>query len=528
MPLTSFPRTAIRAQPFAAALSIVALLVWLARTAPPIVTDADIAVAEIYTDLALAGELQVGPYSRFGWNHPGPLYFYVQAPLYGLSGGNAAALFVSAAALNLLALWILELTVRRHGGGLIAVLAVSGCLILAWRVPRLLASPWTGHVAILASLALLALCAAVAAGRFSLLPFAVLVGSYVVQTHVGFAPVATGLLGLALVAGAIRAHVTREPLARPLGLSACVLLVLWSLPVTDALRHHDGNLQKLWSFFVSGATARQGHSWSEALLNAAYGWTGIVRTNLDLPWGGHFALDSGPWVGAFAAAQIALLFIAWKASREGRFFEASLSVGSLLALLITIWSLTRIPDDILDHEIFWLSALGAFNLGLIAAVGIRELARVMRMGPMSAPWLMQALRIAAATGGLLLGLHSINDFTAFERRRTDRATIVRAYDALERYMIQEGFRKSLFTLDSSKWSQAAGLLLRMRRAGFEPAISDEWLPMFTRSFRRRGTEDVAVAISRNALPPSQQGQSDAVLVFASSGMYVYASRLIRH
>jgi hypothetical protein len=525
----SLPRMAVRLPGVAAAVVGIALLVWLTRTAQPIVTDSDIAVAEIYTDLALAGDLRVGPYSRFGWNHPGPLYFYLQAPLYGLSGRNAAALFVTAAVLNLLALWILERTIARNGGGLTAALAVAGCLTLAWRVPRLLASPWTAHATVLSSITLLALCAAVAAGRFALLPLTALVASYIIQTHVGFAPLATGLLSLALVTGAIRARRTRKPLAWPLGLSGCVLLAVWSLPAVDALRHHDGNLQRLWSFFLTGTTARQGHSWNEAIVSAVHGLTGIVRTDLDLPWGGHFAPDAGGWPGAFAAVQIVLLVVvAWRSSRQGRPFEANLSLASLLALLIAIWSLTRIPDDILDHEVFWLSALGAFNLGLIAAVGVRELAGIVRVPPIGAPWLTLGLRVVVVTGGILLALRSVEDFTAFERRRTDRATIVRAYDALEHYMIQEGFRKPLVTLESSRWSQAAGILLRMNRAGFEPAVSDEWVPMFTRSFSRRGTEDVAFAIGEHALGPQQQGQPDAVLVFASSGMYVYASRLTRH
>ena len=44
-----------------------------ARTAPDVVTKSDIAVTELYVQLATAGNLLVGPYSRFLWHHPGPL-----------------------------------------------------------------------------------------------------------------------------------------------------------------------------------------------------------------------------------------------------------------------------------------------------------------------------------------------------------------------------------------------------------------------------------------------------------------------
>src|SRR5689334_8006982 len=53
----------------AIALAIVAQ----ARVAPDVVTKADIAVTELYVQLASTGRLLEGPYSRFGWHHPGPL-----------------------------------------------------------------------------------------------------------------------------------------------------------------------------------------------------------------------------------------------------------------------------------------------------------------------------------------------------------------------------------------------------------------------------------------------------------------------
>ena len=59
-----------------------------------------------------------------------------------------------------------------------------------YRVPELAASYWNPHVLVLASLLLVVLCAAVAAGRHALLPAIALVGSFVVQTHLGLAPTA--------------------------------------------------------------------------------------------------------------------------------------------------------------------------------------------------------------------------------------------------------------------------------------------------------------------------------------------------
>ena len=49
-------------------LALLALLTF-ARETPPITTDSDLAVGEIYTQLAGETRLLLGPYSRFGWHH---------------------------------------------------------------------------------------------------------------------------------------------------------------------------------------------------------------------------------------------------------------------------------------------------------------------------------------------------------------------------------------------------------------------------------------------------------------------------
>src|SRR5258706_2457511 len=63
------------------AFATLALLAY-ARQAAPYVPVGDLALIESYTIDASGGKLLVGAYSRFGWNHPGPAYFYLLAPFY--------------------------------------------------------------------------------------------------------------------------------------------------------------------------------------------------------------------------------------------------------------------------------------------------------------------------------------------------------------------------------------------------------------------------------------------------------------
>jgi hypothetical protein len=80
----------------AAAMSLAAT-----RQAAPNFPVSDLAVTETYTILASQGRLLVGPYSRFSWHHPGPIYFYLLVPFYKALGSRTLGLQVGALAISL-------------------------------------------------------------------------------------------------------------------------------------------------------------------------------------------------------------------------------------------------------------------------------------------------------------------------------------------------------------------------------------------------------------------------------------------
>src|SRR5207245_9506948 len=86
----------------AAGLPAVPVLVLLVRAARATwAPSSDWAAIEARTrDVWSSHASLVGPYSRYGWNHPGPLLFYVLALPYRLLGGQPHGLFVGALAHN--------------------------------------------------------------------------------------------------------------------------------------------------------------------------------------------------------------------------------------------------------------------------------------------------------------------------------------------------------------------------------------------------------------------------------------------
>jgi hypothetical protein len=497
---------------FAVLFALLAIVAF-ARLAPPIITEGDFAVSELYTELATHHRLSLGPYSRFGWHHPGPLYFYVQAVPYTLGGRAAASLYATAVALNVIAILTLFWTVSRDGRTTLGVLVSVAVLIFVWRAPRFLASPWTGHIPILATLAFIALSASVMAGRPRGLPLALAFGAFVAQTHLGFAPVVIVLSFVAVASVAMNNQVAGR--WRLMTASVLLVFVLWLPTVIEAVTANGGNVAALWRFFVTDAGS--GHGARTALINWSYGLAGVLRPDLEVGWGGHFTIRYLGWVVPLAIGQLAVLaLIAWRDLTSGRRFEGSFAVAALTASCIGLWALTRVRDDILDHEIFWLTPLGAMNLAIVLSAVSRRFVWVR---------LPSGTVAIVALAALVIAIRDLRDLTGFERRRTDRPAIVATYTSIASYVRDTGVQRPLIAIDSALWGHAAGVLLRLEQDRVAFAVGDGSPSMFTRVFPANGREEAIITIGTRELHHTSATRPGNVVVREANPVFVDAIRI---
>ncbi len=70
------------------------------RGVPDVLFTGDGAALELRVLRAVRGVQFLGPYSRFGWSHPGPAYFYLASPFYELFGERGPALNLFAMAVQ--------------------------------------------------------------------------------------------------------------------------------------------------------------------------------------------------------------------------------------------------------------------------------------------------------------------------------------------------------------------------------------------------------------------------------------------
>ncbi|MEO8259863.1 MAG: hypothetical protein ABI868_21140, partial [Acidobacteriota bacterium] len=479
-----------------ASLLIAVELVALARQAQPVTAVSDTAVIESYTAYASQGAQLVGPYSRYGWHHPGPLYFYLLAPFYSLSGSLTTGLNAGALAINLASVLLMAWVMVRAGSGVLAIVTMALVALYAWRVAPMLASPWNPHVIVLPTMALIVVCAAVLSGRAGLLPLVAMIATFVGQTHVGVLPsvlvVSALTSGVVLTAAISEADQDRRRrLIRILWVTLGVLVVLWAVPIWEQISRRPGNVTRLWDFFVGRGGVGQ------PFRSAYAAWTdmlaGVARPDLRLAEGSAFRRSRIPWAEGWAGAQVALLAVtAILAARAGRRFGAALSALIVVAGVTALWSATRIEDMIIDHEVFWVSGFGV--LGTAVLLDAAMAAGGERRGRASP-------RVTAILCGLAVSLVAIAGVRelrvaatrTFAPRPQQVAAAALAESLKQRLPGSAG--RPLVRIEQDVWPVAVGVLLNLQKANVPFAVEDDWLPMFSEISAATGRETTVIEIT---------------------------------
>jgi hypothetical protein len=321
------------------------------------------------------------------------------------------------------------------------------------------------------------------------------------------------------VAGSRRLEHATGEIKRSLMTTAAVLVVLWALPLVEQFTRHPGNISQLWTFFVSEPHRGQ------RFANAFYAWsdmlTGLARPDFAVARGLRFRQSPIRWVEAVAALQlIALVTAAAVAAKARRGFELALAVLLLLVSLLALWSATRIEEAIFDHEVFWISGVGALNIALLVSLGGRLLSSRMRFSPTMNP---------AAIGWVLFAFCAVTGLremwaavVASRNPPNESAAVSTVAEQLHQYVDRERIVRPLVRIDQDAWPLAAGVILRLQKDGVPVAVEDDWLPMFTPEFAATGRETVELAIDAKPQHVRSMGKpGDVVLIEHDPLLFVH-------
>ena len=179
---------------------------------------------------------------------------------------------------------------------------------------------------------------------------------------------------------------------------------------------------------------------------------------------------------------------------------ACVSAAALIASLVALAAALRISGQLVDHEVFWMSLVGALNAGVVAGavadmfvqhVGARRSAQ-------------HALKAAAVLSlivvSVALGANGMRNDLNRQRTLDDHAVDVIVEDVRQR-LSAVGAHRPLFRIESGISPVAFGALLQLYKGRQPFAVEASWVHVVGESFRENGGEDVVIAIAGSTAAP---------------------------
>jgi hypothetical protein len=503
-----------------------ALLVLRSRASEPPPT-ADQAVIEIYTIRATQLELNVGAYSRFVWNHPGPFFFYLAAPLYAASGRRFAAIETTALAINVLSLVTVGTLLMKQPGAGFALGVMAGLGVYVMRFGQLLASAWNPYVAILPLALLIVASAAFAAGRLAVLPLMALAACYVVQAHVAFLLPAAVCIGGAVILFGIagpgdpRGRVAQ--LARPLALSAVIGAILWLPPLVDQIAPSGSrNMSQLAHFFLAREAPR--HSQRESAAIFGHEFTAVLQPGYAATEAWIHSVDRNTksargWRTIAGIELVLLVAAALLARLRGRAFEAACALLCIATSAAALASIVQIRGPIDHYLVLWISVIGALALGVLAGTAFSALA-----GSITDPRLPRRavvlLTAIIAAGALVTGARHVLGGRSESQETAGVRTLTEA--ALE-FLGPERTSKPVVHIEQEVWPVGAGLVLQLYKHGRRVAVERDWVSMFGSPFSASGGEIPLIVAGQRFHDEAAAGNAEEPMLLAGeNGVYLYA------
>ena len=286
---------------------------------------------------------RIGSFPEQG-SHPGPLSFYLLAPIYRLFGSTGPALEAASAALVLVAIVAALLLARRRGGApMTLAVGVMLAALLALEGPAVPTQPWNPYLPTWAWIVVLVATWSVLDRDLPALVPLVAFGSLAAQTHVPYVGLSGGLALVAFAVVGTRAartpkgDPTRRAALRWSGLALGLGFVLWLPPILDEL-FGQGNLSTIVRHFSNPPESPVGMSRGFELLLE------------------HFDL-----VHAFQRPDYSRLFVAVSYRSE--------SVPAIGAVFLGVWLLAAIGSVVCGWRRVWplhATVAAALVLGLVS------------------------------------------------------------------------------------------------------------------------------------------------------------------
>ncbi len=430
-------------------------------------------------------------------SHPGPLGYYLLAPVYRLFGASAVGLLVGAVVIGAAAAVAGVLVIRRMGGLRLQWAVVVVLLVVVQTYGfELLGQPWNPYLPLLPWFATLIAVWAVIVGDNGVLWVATLAGSLCAQTHLPYVGIAGSIvIGATLVVawrwwhadrnGATGAYQPapdpdRGPTGRSLAIGVGVGVVCWTPVALDQL-FGSQNLSMIVDYFRNPPEeAIGGRAGLELLLRHL-----DVTRFADLSASGSFADVAATQAQRSLIPGIVLLIV-WAVAAVVAVLvvrDRRLTVlHGLLAVCVALgaFSMVRIFGKVWYYLTLWAWSITALVVAAVIWTAIAAVAR--RLGD-ERRRLDQVVTAGLVVVGSVMWMTLVAQAAsvAVPEEHLSRplgAVVGPTVDALERGVGAAPGRDGTYTVlwnDAASFgSQGFGLVNELERRGFDAGAPDVW------------------------------------------------------
>jgi hypothetical protein len=482
----------------------------------------------------------LGPYSRFGWNHPGPLYFYMLLPFYKLFSMGTQSLYVGAVFINIISVLVLLFFLYKSSENYFFFFTAFffSLYIYGFLGLHVFRNIWNPHVTILPFAAFIFMSVHLSRGNISVLPLSILFASFVIQTHVAYAPV-IGIMFLVSILLYILEKLREQKKIKSLfskdvlkiiGISVGIFIILWILPIIETLKNPPGNFLKLTYYF---AHSKVSHSIPDAVAAVSHVTNAPVIKFLDFLSPGK-ELSSKSLLIMLLLLQLLLVIAAgiyhWAAKRK---YQFNLLVFGLSGLIISVISVTKITGEIHSYLIQWMSVIGFINwcvifftffcflIELLKKINIyskvETFSRAIPMKYKKVPVYTVVVIIAVVL--FIWQQKPVYFASQIKRSETKYKQIGDISTAIKNYLNKNNISSFLLKPHHSLWTTEAGVVNQLFKSSVSFSLEDNWLFWFGYQFKQHKQEKNIIFFIP-AKEPAQDTHSRK-LIYHDAGCSVY-------
>jgi hypothetical protein len=447
----------------------------------------DMAQAELHMRGFLSNPPLVGAAGRIvsdsglQGSHPGPGLWVAMLPVYLLGGRSSHALLAAAASVHIVSVIIAVRLAVHRGGRLLAMLtALAALVVIRASGSDFMIEPWNPWLAILPFMIFIFLVGELVAPMGSArqkqlaLVGAIVVGSYCIQCHAGYAVLVVGALAAAVVVWVrdeyrsqdLAGHQPRSRVRQGLIFGFIALLVVWLPVVIDQLRRKPGNVSILLEHFVSPSEPTMGVTQAAKIIATQFNLFGLWLSGpgTDAPAEGW-----ARYIGCLL--MVSLWFWAtWKVRKadQSAMFRWQMMMAGFV--LLGSFSILRIFGPYYEYTVrwFWILSVVTATTSVFFLVRMYRLPEKVRISRVS----LQAFGAGASL--FLVGVVTVSAVQTADRVKLPGKTesriladlipeVVQNLDQDARYLLK---MYDPYTLDATGF----GSVLELERQGFDVGV----------------------------------------------------------